>query len=196
MRHEASEIQQSFMRLASLTPSSRIGDLIVKSLAEHRSDTASVYLLLGDPALRVDLPSEVKNVGGSSTGNEQRREKAEGLRAAVDRLARTARGDGGALLPAAAGESQRGQLPQGPDQLVDATISAMRSISSGTRVAEPVSTSANPGQKFKSFPRGCARTTRDASSVSARIASKPVLQISAMRTSCRFATARRHCTHG
>jgi peptidase C25-like protein len=70
MHHEASEIQQSFMRLASLTPSSRIGDLIVKSLAEHRSDTASVYLLLGDPALRVDLPSEVKNVGGSGTGNE------------------------------------------------------------------------------------------------------------------------------
>lgn len=70
MHHEASEIQQSFMRLASLTPSSRIGDLMVKSLAEHRNDTASVYLLLGDPALRVDLPSEVKNVGGSHPGNE------------------------------------------------------------------------------------------------------------------------------
>ena len=67
---EASEIQRSFMRLASLTPSSRIGDLIVKSLAEHRNDTASVYLLLGDPALRVDLPTEVKNVGGPGTGNE------------------------------------------------------------------------------------------------------------------------------
>ncbi|PYQ26391.1 MAG: hypothetical protein DMF56_24880 [Acidobacteria bacterium] len=67
---EASEIQRTFMRLAALTPSSRVGDLIVKSLAEHAGDTGSVYLLLGDPALRIDLPAMNAAAAGPASGNE------------------------------------------------------------------------------------------------------------------------------
>jgi Peptidase family C25 len=55
---QAAEIQQTFMRLAAATPSARIGDLIVQTLSRYPGDTSSIYLLLGDPAIRLDLPSE------------------------------------------------------------------------------------------------------------------------------------------
>ncbi|HKR64161.1 MAG TPA: C25 family cysteine peptidase [Thermoanaerobaculia bacterium] len=67
---EANEIQRTFMRLAGQTPGARVGDLVVRSLAAHASDTASIYLLLGDPAIKLDLPAEVRNGGGPSLGLE------------------------------------------------------------------------------------------------------------------------------
>lgn len=61
---QASEIQRTFMHLAAqVSATTRLGDLVVKSLAAHTSDTSSVYLLLGDPAIRLDLPREVTNGG-------------------------------------------------------------------------------------------------------------------------------------
>lgn len=61
---QASELQRTFMHLASqASPKTRLGDLIVGALASHKGDTASIYLLLGDPAIRLDLPSEATNAG-------------------------------------------------------------------------------------------------------------------------------------
>ena len=68
---EAKDIQRTFMRLAQQTPGVRVGDLVVKSLAAHAGDTASVYLLLGDPAIRLDLPSEVRVVGGGGSPSHE-----------------------------------------------------------------------------------------------------------------------------
>lgn len=60
---DATDIEDTFMRLAAKQPGSRVGDLVVKSLAENRdivanNDTPTTYLLLGDPAIRVSLPAE------------------------------------------------------------------------------------------------------------------------------------------
>ncbi|HEV7764255.1 MAG TPA: C25 family cysteine peptidase [Thermoanaerobaculia bacterium] len=66
---QASDIQRTFMRLAALQPSQRIGDLIVAALAQHPGDTSSLYLLLGDPAVKLDLPSEVSS-GTPGTAGE------------------------------------------------------------------------------------------------------------------------------
>jgi hypothetical protein len=54
----AREMQQTFMRLAADKPQSRIGDLVMQTLALHPSDTAGIYLLLGDPAVALALPKE------------------------------------------------------------------------------------------------------------------------------------------
>lgn len=56
----ATDLEQTFMQLAAKTPGSRIGDLIVKSFALNRSigETGNIYLLLGDPAIRLSLPNE------------------------------------------------------------------------------------------------------------------------------------------
>ncbi|HEX8155032.1 MAG TPA: C25 family cysteine peptidase, partial [Thermoanaerobaculia bacterium] len=55
----AAELQRTFARLATLTASPRVGDLVVQSLAATPGigETAMTYLLLGDPAARVSLPS-------------------------------------------------------------------------------------------------------------------------------------------
>lgn len=66
---QAANIQQTFMRLAESSPAgTRIGDLIVPSLAAFKNETSSIYLLLGDPAIRLDLPREVTNGGPSAPG--------------------------------------------------------------------------------------------------------------------------------
>lgn len=57
---EAVEIEKTLFRLARQSPGSRIGDLAtaaVKSAAPE-SETARLYLLLGDPAITVDLPAD------------------------------------------------------------------------------------------------------------------------------------------
>lgn len=70
-RHsEARLIQRTFMRLAAQTPGARLGDLIVQSLAQHATGTSSIYLLLGDPALRLALPAEMSSTGLPSAGGE------------------------------------------------------------------------------------------------------------------------------
>jgi len=70
LHSQASDIQRTFMRLASQATGVRVGDLMVKALAAHANDTSSIYLLLGDPAIRVDLPTEVRNGGGGSPSRE------------------------------------------------------------------------------------------------------------------------------
>jgi hypothetical protein len=57
---DAASLEQTFYRLAARTPGARVGDLIVQSLAANPSigETGSVYLLLGDPAIRLSLPVE------------------------------------------------------------------------------------------------------------------------------------------
>jgi hypothetical protein len=68
---QATDIQRTFMRLAAQSPSQRIGDVIVRSLATYPGDTSSVYLLLGDPAIKLDLPAEVNAAAGTpSPGRE------------------------------------------------------------------------------------------------------------------------------
>ena len=62
--HEhARELQRTFMRLAAAKPQLRVGDLIVQTLAAHDSDTAGIYVLLGDPAITLRLPKEIVNGG-------------------------------------------------------------------------------------------------------------------------------------
>lgn len=62
--HEnAREMQRTFMKLAAAKPQLRLGDLIVQTLAAHNSDTAGIYVLLGDPALSLGLPKEITNGG-------------------------------------------------------------------------------------------------------------------------------------
>lgn len=53
---EARELQNEFMRLAAQQPDARVGDLVVAALAARPSPTSRVYLLLGDPAVRLGLP--------------------------------------------------------------------------------------------------------------------------------------------
>ncbi|HEU4887263.1 MAG TPA: C25 family cysteine peptidase, partial [Thermoanaerobaculia bacterium] len=62
--HEnARELQRTFMRMAAAKPQLRIGELIVHTLSAHPSDTAGLYVLLGDPAVALELPKEIKNGG-------------------------------------------------------------------------------------------------------------------------------------
>ncbi len=70
MHAQASEIQRTFTRLAAQSPRARIGDLVVRSLAAFPGDTSSVYLLLGDPAVRLELPQEVVHGGAPSAPGE------------------------------------------------------------------------------------------------------------------------------
>jgi hypothetical protein len=68
----ASELQRTFTQLAAKNPQSRIGDLVVQSLATTPGlgDTGSVYLLLGDPAARLSLPAESAGTGARSRSGE------------------------------------------------------------------------------------------------------------------------------
>jgi hypothetical protein len=65
---EATQMQQTFMRLASNAPTARIGDLIQQTLSSNSGETAGLYVLLGDPAVALDLPKEVTN-GGQTSAN-------------------------------------------------------------------------------------------------------------------------------
>jgi len=65
--HEnARELQRAFIQLAASKPQLRLGDLIIQTLAAHPSDTAGIYVLLGDPAIALELPKEMTN-GGTPT---------------------------------------------------------------------------------------------------------------------------------
>lgn len=68
----ATNMERSFLQLAAKKPGTRIGDLIVGTLAANRSDseTSSVYLLLGDPAIRLTLPAQQSQTGGTQIGRE------------------------------------------------------------------------------------------------------------------------------
>jgi hypothetical protein len=62
--HEnARVLQRAFIQLAAANPQLRLGDLIVQTLAAHPSDTAGIYVLLGDPAIALELPKEITNGG-------------------------------------------------------------------------------------------------------------------------------------
>jgi hypothetical protein len=63
---DARVLQRTFMRLAAGKPQLRLGDLIVQTLAAHPSQTAGIYVLLGDPAITMQLPKEMTN-GGTPT---------------------------------------------------------------------------------------------------------------------------------
>lgn len=62
----ARELQRTFIQLAATSPQLRLGDLIVQTLAAHPSATAGIYVLLGDPAIALELPKEISN-GGTPT---------------------------------------------------------------------------------------------------------------------------------
>lgn len=63
--HEnARVLQRAFLKLAAAKPELRVGDLVMQTLAANPSDTAGIYVLLGDPAVPLELPKETKN-GGS-----------------------------------------------------------------------------------------------------------------------------------
>ena len=68
----ATSMERAFLQLAAKKPGSRIGDLIVNALNTNRTDaeTTSVYLLLGDPAIRLSFPPLQTRVGGASRGRE------------------------------------------------------------------------------------------------------------------------------
>jgi hypothetical protein len=69
--HEnAREMQRTFMKLAAQKPLLRVGELIVLTHAAHPSDTAKLYLLLGDPAIALELPKETTNGGPPSPTGE------------------------------------------------------------------------------------------------------------------------------
>lgn len=57
---EASELDRTFLRLAAKTPNARIGDLMLQSIQATPTlgDSGPLYLLLGDPAIRLSLPVE------------------------------------------------------------------------------------------------------------------------------------------
>jgi hypothetical protein len=69
---DATQLEETFTRLAAKTPGARIGDLIVQSLAANKAigETGSVYLLLGDPAIRLTLPATVSGPGKPPGGRE------------------------------------------------------------------------------------------------------------------------------
>jgi hypothetical protein len=69
--HEnAREMQRTFMKLAATSPQLRLGDLIVATHAANPSDTAGIYVLLGDPAIKLELPKETTNGGTPSPTRE------------------------------------------------------------------------------------------------------------------------------
>jgi hypothetical protein len=70
---DAEQVERSFMMRAARTPDARIGDLVVQSLADNVAlrDTGRLYLLLGDPAIRLALPAENHATPGApQTGRE------------------------------------------------------------------------------------------------------------------------------
>jgi hypothetical protein len=68
----ATDIERTFLQLAARTAGARIGDLIVGALNANKTDreTASLYLLLGDPAIRLSLPPLQTREGGVQHGRE------------------------------------------------------------------------------------------------------------------------------
>jgi hypothetical protein len=54
-------LQRDFMKQASLKPQLRLGELIVQTLAANPSETAGIYVLLGDPAIPLELPKEINH---------------------------------------------------------------------------------------------------------------------------------------
>jgi hypothetical protein len=66
---EASELDRTFLRLAAKTPNARIGDLILQSITANPSlgESGPLYLLLGDPAIRLSLPAESAPTGPRSS---------------------------------------------------------------------------------------------------------------------------------
>jgi len=70
---QATGLERTFTRLAAKTPNARVGDLIVQSLQANRAaiaETGGVYLLLGDPAIRLALPGEVAPPAGPTRSGE------------------------------------------------------------------------------------------------------------------------------
>jgi hypothetical protein len=63
---DAAGLGRTFLRLAATQPDARVGDLIVQSLAASKNlgETGPLYLLLGDPALRLALPGGAGGGGG------------------------------------------------------------------------------------------------------------------------------------
>lgn len=63
---DAEQIERTFMQRAARTPDARIGDLVVQSLAANPAlrETGRLYLLLGDPAIRMALPGELQPTPG------------------------------------------------------------------------------------------------------------------------------------
>jgi hypothetical protein len=69
--HEhARELQRTFIRLAASKPQLRLGEVIVQTLAAHPSDTAGIYVLLGDPGIALELPKEITNGGTPASSGE------------------------------------------------------------------------------------------------------------------------------
>jgi hypothetical protein len=69
--HEnARVLQRAFLKLAAAKPELRVGDLVMQTLAANPSDTAGIYVLLGDPAVTLELPKETKNGGSPSHPRE------------------------------------------------------------------------------------------------------------------------------
>ncbi len=60
---DARAMQRTFMKLAAENPQLKIGELIVRTLTAHPGDTAGIYVLLGDPAIALELPKEITNDG-------------------------------------------------------------------------------------------------------------------------------------
>ncbi|HKO58113.1 MAG TPA: C25 family cysteine peptidase, partial [Thermoanaerobaculia bacterium] len=65
---DAQELGRTFLRLAVKTPNARIGDLVLQSITANPSlgESGPLYLLLGDPALRLSLPAESAPTGPRS----------------------------------------------------------------------------------------------------------------------------------
>jgi hypothetical protein len=66
----ARQMQSTFMRLASQKPQARIGDLMLQTYVLEPSATSGIYVLLGDPAIVLDLPKEKKPTAPSSSSRE------------------------------------------------------------------------------------------------------------------------------
>jgi hypothetical protein len=60
---DARAMQRTFMKLAAENPQLKVGELIVRTLTAHPGDTAGIYVLLGDPAIALELPKEITNDG-------------------------------------------------------------------------------------------------------------------------------------
>lgn len=67
---DARALQRTFMKLAAQKPQLKVGELIVLTLAAHPSDTAGIYVLLGDPAIALNLPKEIANSAPASPTGE------------------------------------------------------------------------------------------------------------------------------
>jgi hypothetical protein len=60
---DARAMQRTFMKLAAENPQLKVGELIVRTLTAHPGATAGIYVLLGDPAIALELPKEITNDG-------------------------------------------------------------------------------------------------------------------------------------